>query len=56
MNEAEVAQHMDDYDPHTESLSQVAALADEAQDPYQKGFLTGILAVRQALFIITGRS
>lgn len=47
---------MDDHDPHTDSLSQVAALAEEAQDPYQRGFLRGILGVRQAMFIITGRS
>ena len=56
MNEAEIARHMDDYDPQTDSLSQVAALAEEAQDPYQRGFLMGILGVRQALMIITGRS
>ena len=31
MNEAEIARHMDDYDPQTDSLSQVAALAEEAQ-------------------------
>ena len=56
MNETEVARHMDDYDPHTESLSQVAALAAAAEDPYQRGYLSGILGVRQALFMITGRS
>ena len=56
MSRAEVERHMDDYDPNTDTLSQVAALAEVAQDPYQKGFLTGILGVRQALLVITGRS
>ena len=56
MSRDEVAHYMDDHDPQTDSLSQVAALAEEAQDPYQRGFLMGILGVRQALLVITGRS
>ena len=56
MSRDEVERHMDNHDPHVDSLSQVAALADEAQDPYQRGFLMGILGVRQALLVITGRS
>lgn len=46
----------DQNDPMTESLSQIAALAEEAQDPFQKGWLTGIFQFRQQLSILTGRS
>ena len=56
MTTEQISQHMDDHDPMIESLSQVGALAEEAQDPYQKGWLTGVFQFRQQLQILTGRS
>ena len=56
MTTEQISQHMDDHDPMIESLSQVGALAEEAQDPYQKGWLTGIFQFRQQLQFLTGRS
>lgn len=52
----QIAHLVDQSDPMIERMSQLAALAEEAQDPYQKGWLTGIFQFRQQLQILTGRS
>ena len=56
MTTEQIADHIDCNDPMIDSMSQLGALAKEAQDPYQKGWLTGIFQFRQQLQILTGRS
>ena len=52
MNTEQIAQEMDDNDPMIASLSQIAALAEEAQDPYQRGWLMGVFQFRQMQAIL----
>ena len=56
MTTEQIAHLVDQSDPMIERMSQLAALAEEATDPYQKGWLTGIFQFRQQLSILTGRS
>lgn len=56
MSTEQIAHHIDDHDPMIQPLSQLGALAEEAQGPFQKGWLTGIFQFRQQLSILTGRS
>ena len=52
----QISHLIDQNDPMIDSMSQLGALAEEASDPYQKGWLTGIFQFRQQLLILTGRS